>query len=115
MKNDKKWWFFIPGLLGLILSRIISIKYGIGVRDKVGVVILAIIILYLIFSIIYFVAKKYYLIAIGILAIFIPLSMCAIGIYVENERLVNIGLLLVLIVMFVMYILLKIYVKNKNK
>jgi len=115
LKKDIKWWFFIPGLLGLTLSRIINIRYGIGVRDKVGVVILAIIILYLIFTIIYFIAKKYYWLAIGILTILIPFIVYYLGLYSKNELFKTIGVVALLLIMVGWYIFLKLHLKNKNK
>ena len=114
MKNNNKWLFITPALLIMVLSRYILEKYGSEANDKLGFLILGLVILFIIGGILYFVAKKYYLLSLGILTILIPFIIYYLGLYSKNEVFKTIGLVSLLLIMIVWYILLKLHVKNKK-
>lgn len=113
MKGKNKWIYVIPSLLVLLIGRYLRTKYGQDAHDKFGLIIAGLVILIFTVSIVYLVAKKYYMLSIGIVAVFIPLGIAIIGTYTGNIRLNYIGGLLTLIVMLGLYIYLKMYSKNK--
>ncbi|WP_346894003.1 hypothetical protein [Clostridium sp. UBA871] len=115
MKINNKWRYITPSLLVILIGRYISSKYGVEANEKFTITILELVILVCILGIIYFMMKKYYVIAIGVMAFLIPFIMCTIGLYINNLTLFYIGLVLVLIVFISVCIIVKVMCKNKNK
>ncbi len=113
MRNKNKWVFITPALLIMVLSRYILAKYGQEANDKFGLVIAGLVILIFTVGIVYLAIKKYYWVSIGAIAVFIPIMMCIIGKYKGNESLWNIGGVLTLIVLFVLFIISNITFRNK--
>ncbi|WP_346920425.1 hypothetical protein [Clostridium sp. UBA7339] len=115
VKDNKKWLFITPALLIMVLSRYILAKYGSEANDKLGFLILGLVILFIICGILYFVMKKYYLLSLGILTILIPFVVYYVGLYSKNEVFKTIGVVALLLIIIGWCIFLKLYLKYKNK
>lgn len=115
VKDNKKWLFITPALLIMVLSRYILAKYGSEANDKLGFLILGLVILFIICGILYFVIKKYYLLSLGILTILIPFVVYYVGLYSKNEVFKTIGVVALLLIIIGWCIFLKLYLKYKNK
>lgn len=114
MKDNIKWLYIIIPVLITVIGNILYNVYGSKVKHKIFAIICAAIILLMLIGIAYLLIKKYYLLSLGCLCIIVPCIIIAIGVYTEKIKLVIIGIILIALVSSVIYIVLKMYTRNKK-
>ncbi len=115
MKENTKWLCIIVPILVTIIGNILYNRYGSKVKNRVFAIVCVATVLIILIGISYLLIKRYYILSLACLCAVIPGIIIIMGLYTENTNLVIIGTVLIIIVLIVMYVFLKLYVKNKNK
>lgn len=95
MKNKMKYLGTIGVFVGMAVSKVLGNYFGLNGKIVVAFTTLVIVS----FALVYLVIKKYYLASLIMFIMILPLIMCVIGMYLNNEYLAGGGIALFIIIL----------------